>query len=389
MGKIPKFAVLSHVLPPLPSGQAVILYRLLKNFDKNQYCLISTKDYQIDDKHLSTEKLSAKCYKSKPLLFLKGRVLFLDLFLVANQIKKILIKEKCRVLICATGGFLDMPAAYLACKWAKVEFIPYIFDDYVYQWTGFHRKLAAWMMPRIAKKAIAMVVPNEFIQKDYEKLYHIKCKLIHNSQTPIDLKKIDQAKPIFDKKEINIVYTGMVYHANYDAFFNLIEAVGRINKINGKKLIIHIYSLQSAQDLAEIGIKGKNVLVHEHVPQSEIHTVQRQADILFLPLGFKTPIAEVIRTSEPAKMAEYQAIGRPILVHVPRDTYIKWYFEKNKCGIVVSQNDSKILAKEIVRLVKNPQLQKSISKQALIMAEGDFSLDVSRARFIQLLESLN
>lgn len=387
MEKIPKFAVLSHILPPSPSGQAVILYRLLKDMDKNQYCLISSKDYIREDKLISTKKLPAKYYKIEQTY--KSGFFLLDLCLAARKIKKILIKEKCQVLLVCSGGFQDMPAAYLACRWAKVKLVPYVFDDYVYQWQNRQRKLAAWMMPKIAKASVNIIVPNEFIKKDYEGQYKIKCTLIHNSQIPIDLKKVDQAKPVFNKKEINIVYTGMVYHANYDAFHNLIEAVEKIGKINGKKVIIHIYSLQSASDLAKIRIKGKNIIVHEHIHQSEVHAVQRQADILFLPLGFKTPIKEVIRTSAPSKMAEYLTIGRPILIHVPADTYINWYFEKNKCGIVVNQSNPAILAKAIVNLVKNPKLQKLISRQAIIMAEKEYSLKESRKRFFELLQSLN
>src|SRR5947209_47570 len=41
----PKFTLVSHVLPPSPSGQAIVLYRLLRDLDPANYCLISIKDY--------------------------------------------------------------------------------------------------------------------------------------------------------------------------------------------------------------------------------------------------------------------------------------------------------------------------------------------------------
>jgi glycosyltransferase involved in cell wall biosynthesis len=40
-----RFALLSHVLPPSGSGQAVVLYRLLRDLDPAQYCVISVMDY--------------------------------------------------------------------------------------------------------------------------------------------------------------------------------------------------------------------------------------------------------------------------------------------------------------------------------------------------------
>src|SRR5438876_12321258 len=59
-----KFALLSHVLPPSPSGQAIVLSRILRGIDPAQYCLISASDYsQQGDAQLSvTQRLPAAYY---------------------------------------------------------------------------------------------------------------------------------------------------------------------------------------------------------------------------------------------------------------------------------------------------------------------------------------
>ncbi len=44
--RLPKLALVSHVLPPSSSGQAVVLYRLLRALTASSYCLISGKDYR-------------------------------------------------------------------------------------------------------------------------------------------------------------------------------------------------------------------------------------------------------------------------------------------------------------------------------------------------------
>ena len=44
----PKTAIVSHVLPPSPSGQAVVLYRLLEGMPPDRYCLISRERYEGD-----------------------------------------------------------------------------------------------------------------------------------------------------------------------------------------------------------------------------------------------------------------------------------------------------------------------------------------------------
>jgi len=61
-----KFGVLSHVLPPASSGQAVMLYRILEGISKENYCLISRENYNttgyVKD---ASRKLPAKYYSVK------------------------------------------------------------------------------------------------------------------------------------------------------------------------------------------------------------------------------------------------------------------------------------------------------------------------------------
>ena len=44
-----KFAIISHVLPPSWSGQAMILFKLLKDVNPSDYILISREDYMTDN----------------------------------------------------------------------------------------------------------------------------------------------------------------------------------------------------------------------------------------------------------------------------------------------------------------------------------------------------
>ena len=41
--RMTKFALISHILPPSPSGQAVMLYRILSRISENNYYLINTE----------------------------------------------------------------------------------------------------------------------------------------------------------------------------------------------------------------------------------------------------------------------------------------------------------------------------------------------------------
>jgi glycosyltransferase involved in cell wall biosynthesis len=129
-------------------------------------------------------------------------------------------------------------------------------------------------------------------------------------------------------------------------------------------------------------------VLHDHVPHGDIAPVQRQADILFLPLAFNSPIAEVIRTSAPGKTGEYLSVGKPILVHAPEDTFISWYFRQHQCGLVVDRDDTNLLALAITRLSSDQDLCAQISDRARRRAAEDFDVRNVQRHFVELLQSL-
>src|SRR5205823_2319116 len=85
--------------------------------------------------------------------------------------------------------------------------------------------------------------------------------------------------------EKRIVYTGAVYEAHYDAFRNLVRAIELLGR---EDVRLHLYTAQTPGELAEVGIKGP-VVVHGHVAASAVPAIQKQADVLFLPLAFDSP----------------------------------------------------------------------------------------------------
>src|SRR5262245_42323104 len=54
-----KFALVSHILPPSPSGQAIVLYHLLQDIPAEDYYLLSVENYGQADGNMATRKLPA------------------------------------------------------------------------------------------------------------------------------------------------------------------------------------------------------------------------------------------------------------------------------------------------------------------------------------------
>jgi len=374
----------------------MVIYRLLNGLPPDIYCLISRENYETHEGDKGDlRKLLGRCYTFNPVFRLPApnhsklfafNISFnalLGLYSRAKQIKKIVQKEGCNLIIACTGDFYDLPAAYLASKWTGIPFVPYIFDDYAYQWTGFYRSISKRLEPVILKHAKTVIVTNEYMQKEYIVRYGVQSTVIHNPCPLPNLEELDKADRVFNNHEINIVYTGAIYHAHYDAFRNLIAAIQQLKRSNVK---LHLYTAQSEPELMRNGISGPMVVYHPHINQSGVPRVLRQATFLFLPLAFDSSIPEVIKTSAPGKIGEYLSVGRPVLVHAPEDSFLSWYFRTHQCGIVVDKNDPEILVEEINKLLSNDEIQMELGRHARSMAEKDFRIDKIQANFLGLLK---
>jgi glycosyltransferase involved in cell wall biosynthesis len=390
-----KLALLSHVLPPAWSGQAVVIYRLLTGLDPNSYCLISRHDYASQahpESFLGRLPGSYHCLPTEPEVtrgyrwgLAKWWIRFntlVGLLVRAWRLAAIVRRQHCTAIVACTGDLLDPPAAYIASRLSCVPFYLYAFDYYSYQWTEpFARSFARHIEPVLLKGAMAIVVPNEFLRDELNARYSAGATVIHNPSDPEPFTEGHEVPWPQTNGEMTIVFTGAVYHANYDAFRNLMAALERLAPRNAK---LHIYTAQDPSALEREGIRGP-VVYHGHVAPAQIMKVQRDADILFLPLALDSTIPEVIRTSAPGKMGDYLASGRPILAHAPQDSYVSWYFTTHQCGALVTTSDPEELVRAIVRIADDPRFRKQVQDNARICAAEDFSAPLARTKFLEVL----
>ncbi len=391
-----KVLIVSHILPPSKSGQAIVLSRLFNN-DSYIYVFASIKDYDVlNNDEMVCEKNDSHYYK---IFSVKNRSLpnvnlirfsisvFNFLFQVLFrlfQLFQIIKKEKPDIIISCTGDLCDIPSAFFAAKLTKKLFIPYAFDYYSHQWIGNDRKIASFFEPIVLRNSDKIIVPNEYLKIEYKDRYGVDCEVVHNPAYILELSYPD--KNITNKiDEVRIVYTGDIYHAHFDSFCNLL---GALEFLDNHKLKLHVYTSQDRKVLNTHGIGGNFIEFHKHLPVNLMCHIQQEADILFLPLAFESPIREVINTSSPGKMGEYLAAGRPILAHLPEGTFVGDYLSTNECGVVVDKNDYKYLAKALKMMVEDTELCQLLGARAYELAKRDFDVNVVRNKVDQILMNL-
>jgi len=392
-----RFALLSHVLPPSPSGQAVMLFRILSRLDPEIFYLISSASEQETFQNTNKQlPLQAPSFSLPPEPLLKGSRHFgldpirnalnilIRIIVRTLSMLKIVHREPTNAIIACSGDLTNIPAGFLISRIIHVPFFAYIFDDYVYQWRGNYRRFAKFIGQFIFKHSAGIIGPNEYICQEYRQRYNITPTLVRNPCENGFFKPFLKWPAESDK--IKIIYTGAIYHANYDCFWNLIRAMDLLEDYH---LELHIYTAQTYEELEEQQIKGKKVIVHSHVPYKDILEHQRKGDILFLPLAFESPIPEVIRTSAPGKMGEYLASGRPILAHVPPNSFVADYFKRYQCGSIVDQKEPRKLAEGIKNLIVDLTLRNKIIKNAQRQAQLDFSAELASSSLMALLRQFS
>lgn len=444
-----KLAVLSQVAPPSPLyGQVVLLYRLLKDLDPDDYCLILDRNHgsgTSPEGQDSTPGLSARYYYLRPgtsglggespddpevragkgypagssggglkswvakslgskapgwfksraardVLRRASRVRWFagQLLAIPRRVRgtlRVVRQEGCGAVLACSGDPFDLPAGYLAARLARVPLYIYLFDDYLHQWFPYplYRFVARLVEPTVLKGAAGVMVLNEFVQDEYRRRYPgVEPTVVRNA---FEIPEVEEGEgPALPERggEARILYTGSVYHAHYDAFRNLLAALRRLGWPGAR---LHLHTGQTREELEGEGIGGPDVVRHGHLESSEVFEAQRRADILFLPLAFDSPIPELIRTSCPMKTGEYLASGRPILVHAPAGSFLCWYFSRHECGVVVDQRDPEQLARAIRRIFEDSSLREKIGRNARARAEADFDLAVAQREFVKVFQA--
>ncbi|MHB8468988.1 MAG: glycosyltransferase [Gaiellaceae bacterium] len=382
-----RFALVSHVLPPSWSGQAVMLRRVLGGLDPDSYVLVDTRPGA--NAEAGSGALAARRYELRRPRWAAGRSRrglgrLQSATLVASRVVslvRILRSERCDAVVACTGDLWDLPTAYAAGRMLGLPFHPYCFDDYSTQWpAGAMRAIAARLEPRLMHGAATPIVPNEFLAEALAARYGVECAVVHN---PVDLEEFDRA----EARRLgapSVVFTGTAYGAQADALRNLIEA---LPLLPGARPRLHVFGPTPREELASLGVDGPDVVAHELEPASAIPSVQKGADVLFLPLAFRSAYSkELIRTSAPGKLGDYLAAGRPILAHVPADCYVAWYLRTHDCGVVVSDKDPRALAHALGDLLGNVALRERLVQNARARARADFSVAESQRRLVAALE---
>ena len=147
-----------------------------------------------------------------------------------------------------------------------------------------------------------------------------------------------------ETRELKIVFTGSVYAAHEDAVAAFLKAAKTV-----KNLHISFATSLNPTQTENIRQQLQEVSLGFLDKQSCL-SLQRSADVLFLPLAFRSPYPDEIECAFPCKLLEYLVAGKSILAVVPENSFVASFIRKNDVGIAVTTPSIEQIAEALERL---------------------------------------
>ena len=377
--------LLVHALaPPTPGGTPVILHRLLGGLDGTRLEVLTDRALEERVRTGGALVLPARYrwFRKLPaprVRALAGPVAYANALLAVIAGVRGGLAARGRgtrwILSVVDGGFSPIAGA-VAARISGRPHLVMAFDLWEENaYAPAERRLAGLLEPRIMREAAAIVVYCENAAEHYRRKHGATCAVI---ATPIDVPEevADPGAAVPDPSEVLVA--GAVYWAQEDAVRRLVRAA----RSAGATVTI----LGDEADLRRRGIEADR---YEPPLEAEAFRERlRRAGTLFLGLSLDSPHPDVIRTATPARLVEYMASGRPMLVHAPADSHVAGYARSEDFAEVVDVASDEGLAAGIRAVTADPLRAAERAGRARGLAEERHSAPVVRREFRELLEWL-
>lgn len=291
--------------------------------------------------------------------------------LIAFRAVRVARREKVRAIFANYPFGYFLVAGWLASRVARLPLFVYmhsLWEETVD--TAADRTMARLLEGRIFRDAVKVYVPTEEAARHYRAKHGFTPGLLPHAVNLEDGAPAAGAPgDRCDPSVRTIVFTGGVYNMNRDALEAMVRAVEGMPIGPGEPEIrFLVCAPNDPATLARLGIAGTRTQVR-CVNTATAMRLQREADVLYVPLAFNTPWQDEIRTVFPTKVVEYVMSGTPILLHAPGDCYTVEDARRFGWAHVVATLEPAPLQEAIRRLLADRPLRERLVAGARAAAE--------------------
>jgi hypothetical protein len=153
----------------------------------------------------------------------------------------------------------------------------------------------------------------------------------------------------------------------------------------GAELVV--YSNLDVGGVRDCGLEGGHVSVRRVVPFGRLmESLREEVDVLFVPMSFAAEDAKNMGAGFPSKLADYTAVGLPLLIWGPAScSAVRWARENPGVAEVVDAPGAGALRDSVARLIRDAGYRRSLAEMALEKGREFFAHDVAVREFHSLL----
>ena len=364
---------------------SALIYRLLQNYPLGKLCIVEAgldcsqmerrlenaqyQFYPLPLARLQNTRFN-HLYTSLNLLWATSRV---------HQFQALMTEFKPEAIMTVTHGASWITAARLTKKY-KTPLHLLCHDDWVCDpFTSLHLK--NWkgrIFGKIYRTAVNRFCVSPFMSEKYERLYGATGTVLYPSRDPNTPVFNVTKTPAVDDHIFTVAYAGSFATRNY---VQQLVTISHLLEIIGGRLLL--FGPINEADLLNTGINVSHVSIGGMLSSAElVQRLNKEADVLFLPMSFEEADLDVMATGFPSKLTDYTAAGLPLLIWGPESSSaVKWAADEPNVAAVVTKPESELMAEMLRELKENCEWRRELAAKSIEVGNKYFHPNIASETF--------
>lgn len=299
-------------------------------------------------------------------------------------------RSRAQVILSVTHGTLFV-AAWLTALLSHVPLVLIVHDDWsagVGRGKALHRSIASAIFRRTLRGAARVYAVSDEMRHHLERDLGVESEvqLPATDPDPIPRREVDNGEA--ERTRICLAYAGTL-SASLDGLRTLAALLRTHENPPAGYCELHIFAPVHPSWLRSAGLGPPTVVARGWTAQSELQPALAEADILFLPYSFERIDEGITRLSFPSKLADYLAVGKPVLLFGPHYSPVVRYARRHGFAEIVDTPDPTALRAALNRLIESPEHREALARQARATFRANHDASRQRAHFMDALSDLS
>ena len=391
MQQLPRLLVLGDVPVAETYHGSLLLYRLLQEYPTDRLTIVETgtrsapnqrlPNVQYHEVALANQRwLNTRFHNWFALWFSRSAKSAKDVFRTG-------VDDKAFDAVLTVGHGFGWLAAARVAEDAKLPLHMIIHDDWprVAKVPEIFRSWLDGQFRRVYRQSASRLCVSPGMRSIFFERYDADADVLFPSRSPScpDF-EVPPARLSQETTKFTVAFAGTI---NSEGYVRSLRAVSKtLEEISGRLLIFGPLDQAAARSH---GLDSTNVELGGLLPPAELLLrLREEADCLFVPMSFESADRDNMELAFPSKLADYTAVGVPLLIcGPPYCSAVRWARDNEAIAEVIDGEDESQLAAALRRLNTDSGLRVELGERALAVGRKYFGASNAQLLFENALLS--